>query len=491
MKHNLLMKWLSIFVLLYYTYSNSVPLENWRFPFYLMAVEQHEVSGSPSKMFWDDVTEGNIFNQDLWPDSALYLTNYLTLEPTVIGKFSSEKFISHKHSNFHFDLLSDFKFGGLLARTALDVDQSYKNDSDYVWKVDRIAAGRFEEAYLQYTGSLGFVRFGRLKRNWGPFCDRSILLSNNPFSYDALEWQIAGSFFEFRHLFTAFPRKNSIIDTDSINTNRFLSAHALNFIINDWAAIGISEIVLFTSNSGFPDLQLVNPFAIYTVVNTNVEADANLMLGLQGWVQPGTPKITLKAQVIFDDFQVDNEVIGDREPMHWAGDFGLYWVEPFPLKVNHHFTLEYRYLSKWIYTVPPSLSYRGEKYTYLDRSLGYQQIDGDYVSGSLTFIGKNYWAGNCGFSMTRQDTNTIDHLWPSHILGYRREDPLSKRAFLRTKYDLFVGLHGYFKDYVNLQLKFNNRWMRDKKYSSKYSYDPQISLTLAVHYSNFLIQFNK
>lgn len=470
----------------------SVPLENWRTPFYHIAVEQEEVSGSPSNMFWDDMTRAHIMHPSLWPDSASFAENHWTLEPAVTGTFSNEEFLTDNKANFHLDLLSDFRYRNLTVRGALDVDQSYKNDAYFVWKKDRVAAGRIEEAYLQYTGRHGFVRLGRVNRNWGPFYDRSILLSNNPFSYDAFEWQIYTSFLEFRHLFTAFPRIYSYMDSNGSKLNRYLSAHALNFIFSDWASVGVSEIVLFSCESGFPDLQYVNPFSIYSVINTNGEGAANLMLGFQGWLHPLTPKITLKAQVVFDDFQVDDEHILDQEPIHWAGDFGLYWIDLLPLQLNHHISFEYRYLSKWVYTVTNVNTSRGERYTYLGRSLGYQDIDGDFFSGSFTAVGKNFWAASIGMSLGRQDTNTITTPWPSDTLGYRDEDPLSERAHLKTTISAFAEVHGYFRNYCNMHLNLENRWIRDKgdkENSNDYKYDPRVSLTISLHYSDFFAIF--
>ena len=481
-----------IFLLFLLTVSAfSVPLENWRAPFYRIAVEQGEVTGSPSNLFWDDMRFSSIMSPFLWPDSANYSQDHWTLEPSLIPSFSNEEFITDKKANIHFDMLSDFRFKNLTVRTVLDVDQSYNEKNPYyVWHKARKAAGLIEEAYLQYTGKHGFARLGRLKRNWGPFYDRSILLSNNPFAYDAFEWQLHTSFLEFRHLFSAFPRLYSYVDTKWQKQDRYFSAHALNFIFGEWASIGVSETVLFSRESGLPDLQLINPFSIYSVINTNAEGPANLMLGFQGWVHPFTDKITIKGQLVFDDFQVDDEDVMDKEPMHWAGDFGVYWIDPLPVQLNHHISLEYRYLSKWMYTVTTSNTFNGERYTYLGRSLGYQDIDGDFLKGSFTLAGNNFWAASAGMSLTRKDTCTIDSLWPSDTLGYTKEDPLSKRAHLKSTINAFLEAHGYFRDYFDIHLCFENRWIRDKRELDEYEYDPRISLILSVHFCDFFWLFN-
>ena len=486
-----------VFAMLFYIVAAySVPLENWRAPFYRIAVEQGEVTSSPSNMFWDDMRFSYIMNPYLWPDSVNYSQDHWTLEPSLIPMFSNEKFITGKKSNFHFDLLSDFKFKNVTVRTLLDVNQSNKSDPDYVWKKDRIAAGLIEEAYLQYTGNNGFARLGRLKRNWGPFYDRSILLSNNSFAYDAFEWQFHTSFLEFRHLFSAFPRYFSYKDTEVYDPNkkldRYLAAHALNFIFGKWGSLGVSEIVLFSRQNGFPDFQYINPFSIYSVINTNGEGMANLMLGFQGWVHPFTDKITVKGQVVFDDFQVDDDNAMDKEPTHWACDYGIYWIDPMPMNLSHHISIEYCYLSKWIYTVTPGATANGERYTYVGKGLGYPENDGDFFKGAFTAVGTNFWAATVGLSMARKDTNTLQTPWLNDsTLGYTKEDPLSKRAHIKTTINAFLEAQGYLKDYFDIHLCFENRWIKDKRVSNKYEYDPRISLILSLHFCDFFWLFNK
>jgi hypothetical protein len=286
--------------------SSAVELENWRLQYYLLAAEVDALASSPSGMFWDDlrVTDTTLFGGALCPRSPGQAVGYWHVEPVVGGLASTDRYVDGQHVAAVADLTSDVRYGNLLARNTLNVDSRYKNDPDYVWKTDRVAAGRIEEAYLQIDHRYGFVRFGRLKRNWGPFADRSLLLSSNPHTYDALEWSVAGRFFEFRHLFAAFDRAHSTIDTDSSATGRYLAAHSLNLMFGGWATLGVTESVVFGCREGLPDFQYVNPFSIYTVTNTNAESNANLMLAFQWKVYPFTKRLSLAGQVLIDDIQV-------------------------------------------------------------------------------------------------------------------------------------------------------------------------------------------
>lgn len=484
----------TLFSLLFVLSTWAVPLENWRHSFFDLASQYDNYKSSPSGLFWDDLNNNysGIFNKSLWPDSSVYNVKHWIIEPALSVKASNDEFLSGKSYNFHFDALSDFQYGPLTVRIALDVDQEYQSDPYFPWMKQRGASGLIEEAYLQYTGKYGFARLGRLKRNWGPFPDRSILLSNNSFAYDAFEWAFQVPFLEFRHLFTALPNYHTYLDTGDPTTklNRYFAAHSLNFILGKYGSIGVSETVIFGRKDGFPDFQYINPFSIYSVLNTNGEGAANLMLGFQGWFHPYTPKITIKGQVVFDDFQVDNEDAADQEPTHWACDFGIYWSDPSPLPLKHKFSFEYRYLSKWMYTVSDPNTINGERYAYLGKSLGMQDIDGDRIFGEFSVIGDDFWAASLGLSLTRQDTNTIYTPWNSNAaLGYREETPLSERTHLKSTLSNHFKLIAYFKSYANIELLFENRWIKERHLKNEYEYDPFISLSISAHYSGLAIRF--
>ncbi|MBD3392718.1 MAG: hypothetical protein GF418_11510 [Chitinivibrionales bacterium] len=477
----------------------AVPLENWRFPYYRIAAERDEIRSSASGLFWDDLGAAATFDSSLWPDTALYGTNHFAAEPAFELGLANEPFATGKKSNLRGNLLTDFRFGKLSVRNALDVDQGYQSDSTYPWHTERFAAGRIEEAYAQFSGRYGFARLGRMNRCWGPFPDRSIFLSNNPFSYDGFEWQFNVPFLEFRHLFAAFPQVfGGGADAADAKTNRYLTAHALNFIVGKWLSAGVVESVVFARDGGFPDMQYINPVSVYTVINTNHEGRGNLMLGFQALAHPFTEKVTLKGQVLFDDFQVDAETAGDREPTHWALDVGGYVKDFTPIPLKHHAGVEYHYLSKWIYTVNQGNTDRGERYIYRGKSLGYPTIDGDGFRGAVTLIGNNYWAATVGAGIARQDTNTVATPWPDDTalhgaLGYTDEDPLSGRDNVEQTVSVFFQMHGHFRDFASAHLGVDNRWIRNKENTgdNETLYDPRVVFRLTLHYSDFFLTFGK
>jgi hypothetical protein len=482
---------------------SAVPLQNWRRPFYTLSAIHGDFIQSPGGLFWDDMTSATFFDSSVWPDTASYNTDHWTLEPSVGFSASNDKFISGRKTNFHIDLMSDFRYGILTVRNVLDVDQSSKSDPGFVWHKEMAAAGRIEEAYAQIGKPGWFVRFGRMNRNWGPMPDRSLVLSDNPYSYDALEWQISSSFFEFRHLVGAFPIHASEYDTrNALQLNRYFCAHTLDFMIGKWASLGVTETVVF-ARSGFPDLQYINPFSIYSVINSNQESGAwgqgggNLMVAFSGRAHPFTPKALVWGQVAVDDIQIDDSLPMDQEPAHWGLDAGASYSDFLPVSLSHYINMRYRYLSKWIYTVHPGNVMQGEQYTYLGRSLGFPIIDGDELEISAAIAGKNMWGASLGLVIGRQDTGSISTLWPvdsvSGTLGYRSESPLSERPGAEKTVSVRFSAYGYFRDFATLSVLIDNRFVRNKGHvaTGSYEYDPVVFLSVTAHYSDLFLKFRR
>jgi hypothetical protein len=480
-------------------FTHGVQLENWRFPYYNLASRMGYFSSSPSGMFWDDLGQPDsgkaLFDHRLWPDSAKYSANHWNLEPAVSENIGNTNTYYGKNSSFHLLALNDMRFNRFLLRQVLDVDSKYPDDAGYPWMKQRFAAGRIAEAYLQYDFKHGFARLGRLNRNWGPFADRSLLLSNAAYSYDALEFGLHSSVFEFRHMFTAFPQTGTNLDANINAMNRFLTAHSLNLMLGRFGTVGITETVLFTRNNGVFDFQYINPISIYSVVNTNGEGNGNLMLGFQWNIHPFIDNISIKGQVILDDFQIDNKTANDQEPTDWGGDFGIFWSDFLPFSLPHVLSLEYRYCSSWLYTVADGNTDNGERYTYLGKSMGYPSNDGDSLNLSFAIAGNNFWTGCFGFSYSRQGENRVTSRWhdtdPGHTpgaLGYRNEIPFP-RGIIEQDIGVTTEARGYFRNWASVSLAVCNRWIGNEgNVKSPMVYKPAISFSINAQYSNLFIQ---
>lgn len=486
----------------------AVQLENWRFPYYNFASRLGCYSSSQSGMFWDDLgpmpDSVRFLDKSLWPDSGRSAQNHWILEPAVTGAFGNENAYFGKNSAFAATLLNDIRYKSFLTRQVIDVDSRFGNDPQYPWLFDRGVAARISEAYLQYSFNYGFFRVGRLDRNWGPFADRSLILSNNPYSYDGVEFGLHSPFFEFRHFFAAFPDNGMALDLDSTGVHRYLTAHSLNFLLGRFGTVGITETVVFGRSTGIPDLQYVNPLSVYFVTNCNGEGDGNLMEAFQWNLHPFVDNVSIKGQLLIDDFQVDSKGPGNDKPNTWGTDLGVFWSRFLPTELSHELSLEYRFLSRWVYTVSDDNTADGQRYTYLGKSLGFPSDDGDSLNLSFTIAGKNFWLSQAGISYKRQGQGTVLSLWHDDslaqadptkysrdALGYRTE-PSIPSGIVESTVDFYVNFVGYYRNFVDFQAAFHNRLVTNQNnVRSAAKYDPAISLKLSLHYCDIFFKLPK
>ena len=464
--------------------SQTVQLENWRLPFAKMASEMELLQGSPSGMFWDQIGYGDLFDSSIWPDKELGMRNHWTLEPLFAAGLLHQSEDGSKPGYWHIELLNNVRFRNILFRQTLDVDSRYDDDRDYPAHKGRGVRGRIEEAYLQVDWKYGFFRIGRQNRNWGPFADRSLVLSSYPYSYDALEWQINSSFFEFRHLFAYFGFGTS----DAAKaTNRYLTAHSLNLMLGEWVTLGITETVVFASENSPPDLRYVNPVSIYTVVNTNQESAGNLMLAFQWNVHPFTKDVSFRGQLVLDDFQVDNERLTDQEPAHWGLDMGLFWRNPFKISFTHLLKAEYTFGSEWLYTVSDINTRKGERYTYEKKSLGLSDNDGQKISAGFSIAGDNYWMMTSELAYSQKGGNTVLSSWRDSEAGHISGLPFDTTYTPQKKIGASLESRFYFKDYADLAITGTAAWVRNRDNipTTTYEFIPSFGVELSFHFSDF------
>jgi hypothetical protein len=474
-------------------------LGNWRFPYCQYLSGMDALRSSPSGMFWDNLSGEAPFDSAMLPDAAVFGSDHWTIEPSYSIGAGTPALSKGRPIYWQLEVLNDLRYHYLTVRQTLNADRRYNYDLLYPAHSDRFARGRIEEAYLQLDWRYGFVRFGRLLRNWGPFIDRSLILSSNPYSYDALEWQVHSSFFEFRHLFAAFAPNEHFTDSTDNQPGRFFTAHALNAMFGKWVTMGIIETMVFRRGNGFPDFQYVNPFSIYSVSNTNQEGGGNLMLGFQWNVHPGIENLSLRGQLALDDFQVDRKIVTDKEQAHWGVDAAAYWRDALPLQMHNLLKAGYGRRSEWIYTVTDKDMNWGEGYTYLSKGLGAPKNDGDSIWIGFSVIGKKPWVGSAVVSYSREGEKCDTSRWhdsdPGNITGLPYDNTLGKFPSGTVQSTLSLSMEGaaYFKDYVDIRIGFANRWIKNKDHrrSLGFAYSPLFSSEICIHFSDFFIRLPK
>jgi hypothetical protein len=90
--------------------------------------------------------------------------------------------------------------------------------------------------------------------------------------------------------------------------------------------IGLFETIIFTGVHRGLDLAYLNPLLFYHSFQLNENSDENTFLGMDvSWYVANQYK--LFGQLMFDDYQIDNKELGDKEPNEIGYIFGFHGVD--------------------------------------------------------------------------------------------------------------------------------------------------------------------
>jgi hypothetical protein len=87
---------------------------------------------------------------------------------------------------------------------------------------------------------------------------------------------------------------------------------------------------------------------------------------------------------------------------------------------------------------------------------------------------------------------SADSLIAPGALGYRTEKSFPSGT-VESMFDLYVDARGYFRNYADIRLQLDNRWVRNKNNlaTSSAVYDPRITITASLHYCDLFVSLPK
>ena len=254
------------------------------------------------------------------------------------------------------------------------VDTRLKYDPDWYGKKDRVVAGRNEEAYISAQFGLGEIFFGNLDRNWGPPDVQGLLLSDSPYGFEHFALSLGTNGLRLEGVATQL---NDMTDSTGAIHNRFMVQHRLlihppgRWTFAAWEGSVLSGVGRQLEPWYF---NFLNP-GILTQwnTNTNVNSFVGLDVSRQG-------PVTVFAQAMLDDIQVDRKTAADRKPSSYGFTLGARGRVPGSAAAWHLF-----------YTQVANLTYRNEDNTqvpiYFGLGTGRNFSDYDQLSLKLSLLG--------------------------------------------------------------------------------------------------------
>ncbi len=253
------------------------------------------------------------------------------------------------------------------------IQQVYKDDAYFAGDLsesDHWLYGRVNEAYanLVYQNFDFFI--GRVKRNWGPPGQNSLILSNNPYSYDHILLDYTQNHFKFSLMYARLEDLDgySIKLPDSVtNSRKYLVGHRLDIRFSDRFQVAFTEMATYGGPGRDFEISFLNPMTFYYGLQRNDKEQMNGFWATDLFYKP-VPRMTFYAQLLIDDIVVNNDPgVNDRAqyPDRFAVMFSLRGADFFKKGVNTELT----YNRVWNRTYQSK--YTWENYHYRGLGLGY------------------------------------------------------------------------------------------------------------------------
>src|SRR3989441_993037 len=279
------------------------------------------------------------------------------------------------HATFSGGAALTLYFGPVVFVSHPYFDTRLKYDPDWYGKKDRVVAGRFAEAYISAQFTHADLFFGSLDRNWGPSAVQGLLLSDSPYGPDHLAVTIGTTGVRLEGIATQL---NDLTDTAGATVHRYGAQHRLWIHAPGRWTVGLWEGSVLSGVGRQLEPWYVNFASLGLLSQLNTGTNVNSFLGFD--VQR-RGKVTLFAQGMLDDIQVDKKTAADRKPASYGLTLGAQGSIPH-LSGGGAWTL--------FYTRVANLTYRKEDNTqtpiYFGLGTGRNFSDYDQTTLQLSFM---------------------------------------------------------------------------------------------------------
>ncbi len=193
----------------------------------------------------------------------------------------------------------------------------YANDDPDGLDVVNRAMTRNQEGYLAYRGPLVGVALGRIGTHWGTAGRDALVLSDNPYPFDAVHLRLGGSRIAVRSVlgqldsarpdgtFTDVPgERPGDRPSAEPRIDRFFAAHRFDWRPSRHVALTVVESAIYSGANADPSLAYLVPSQVFAFLidNTPKNVENNGAVGAMLWAQ--WRAWTLQGQVFVDDFDI-------------------------------------------------------------------------------------------------------------------------------------------------------------------------------------------
>ncbi len=340
------------------------------------------------------------------------------------------------------------RFGAVMF---FDLDREKALDPTYVGKIYRGMAGGVETAVLTFDSDKIALALGRQRIFWGP--QRiNLLISETAEPLDMLSASYRTGHLAFSFLFSRLDRSRPD-DIDSLrypdrtfNDNRYLVGHRLDLTLHRTFRLGLFETVLFGGEGRPPELYYLNPLQFFHAAQLNEDENDNTIMGADFTFLPAKG-IAAYGQFIIDDFQIDNQTAGDKEPNEWGLMAGIATAGRIG-SMMPDIKLEYVRLTNRTYHQRDPRN----RYLYRNQLIGHPLgPDADSLSLAIRFWPTPYFYSTIEAAYRRKGEGSIRSSWDEPwLLATGDYDESFPTGVVEKATLVAVTLHGYppFSEYI-------------------------------------------
>lgn len=256
----------------------------------------------------------------------------------------------------------------------------YDQDPDGIDAARRLYV-RSEDSYLGYQHKGVKIYAGRFSNHWAPYKESSVVISDNPRSFDQINITFAGKYFSFQGIVGEL---NNLNESGGFSENSFRPGSKRRFFVGhrfDWRpskyfGMTFFESLIYSGQNSILSLKNANPLMVLGFVSDNAPKndEYNLLLGGMLWGQ--YKNLTLNSQLLLDDIQTPqpdiNVTFTDPVNFSFTASANLALDKPF-MDVG----VEFEAVGYQTYNTDQAEG----RYLYLNRGIATQQ--NDYVITQL------------------------------------------------------------------------------------------------------------
>jgi hypothetical protein len=277
-------------------------------------------------------------------------------------------------NDFYGSGFASFSFRNIGLYSGITVDEEYKRDTMYfgtTGKLENKVISRSNESYLQWANKNFILFAGRINRNFGLTGTKSMILSDESFSFDHIAFTFRNKILKYTSL---FGRLNDIYGfdiRDSVTAfqwnKRFLNIHRFEVSLSKKVEVAFTDVILFGGKDAFPQFQYLNPvnFLFMSKMSDRKgyeETNANALMCFDLYYKP-SDNLTLFGQFLIDDVDFKKSLRAVY-PDRLGYSAKVIYTDLLPAS---QLCLSYNRISNWTY----NSFYTWGNYTYYGKSIGY------------------------------------------------------------------------------------------------------------------------